>query len=181
VIGHTTYTTAVVVIPPTDLWPPLQAIRRRYDRQARRWMPHITLLYPFRPRSAFDELTAQFAAVCQAIAPFEVALAEFGLFRRPREHTLWLSPEPKEPLTELQTALWRVVPDCDATRRHSGGFTPHLSVGQAQGAEAAEILAQLRGDWTSLRFVVDAVHLIWRGDPPDDVFRVGRSVALAAC
>ena len=40
-----THTTAVVVIPPDDAWPPIQALRQRYDRQFRRWMPHITLLY----------------------------------------------------------------------------------------------------------------------------------------
>jgi 2'-5' RNA ligase len=176
--SNLTHTTAVVIIPPDEIWPPIQAIRRRYDRQVRRWMPHITLLCPFRPRAVFGELAVRFAEVCQAFAPFEITLATLEVFRRPREDTLWLSPEPKEPLATLQTALWRIVPDCDATRRHRGGFTAHLSVGQAQGARAAQILDELRRDWVPLRFAVDAVHLIWRGEPPDDVFRVGRSVAL---
>jgi 2'-5' RNA ligase len=119
-----------VIIPPDDLRPPIQAIRRRYDRQVQRWMPHITLLYPFRPRAEFDELAARFAAVCQAFEPFEIELPGFGVFRQHRQHTLWLSPEPRERLLALQEALWQIVPDCDATRRHAGGFTPHLSVGR---------------------------------------------------
>src|SRR5262249_27220192 len=55
-IDNATHTTAVVVIPPADAWPPIQALRERYDRQFRRWMPHITLLYPFRPRAAWPAI-----------------------------------------------------------------------------------------------------------------------------
>jgi len=42
-----TYTTAVVLIPPEDVWEPIQKLRRVYDRHFDRWMPHLTLLYPF--------------------------------------------------------------------------------------------------------------------------------------
>jgi 2'-5' RNA ligase len=176
----TTHTTAVVIIPPAAAWPPIQALRQRHDRQFRRWMPHITLIYPFRPRPVWPEVAPAFAEVCARIAPFEVALASFGSFRQPREqYALWLAPEPKEPLAALQTALWQIVPDCDTTRRHAGGFTPHLSVGQAHGREAmAEILTTMRQGWAPLPFDVKEIHLIWRGDPPDDVFRVGQSIRL---
>ena len=30
------YTSAVVIIPPMDLWEPIQEIRRKYDRQINR-------------------------------------------------------------------------------------------------------------------------------------------------
>ena len=43
-----THTTAVVLIPPESVQPPIQAIRSVHDRNFLRWMPHITLLYPFR-------------------------------------------------------------------------------------------------------------------------------------
>ncbi|MBI5480461.1 MAG: 2'-5' RNA ligase family protein [Deltaproteobacteria bacterium] len=45
-----THHTAVVIIPPGEIWGPIQAIRQRHDQQFHRWMPHITPLYPFRPR-----------------------------------------------------------------------------------------------------------------------------------
>jgi hypothetical protein len=38
------FTSAVVIIPPEELWIPIQKIRKKYDRQINRWMPHITLL-----------------------------------------------------------------------------------------------------------------------------------------
>jgi 2'-5' RNA ligase superfamily len=51
-----THQTAVVLIPPEAVWPPIQALRQQYDRHVRRWMPHITLLYPFRPREEFERI-----------------------------------------------------------------------------------------------------------------------------
>ena len=47
-----THTTAVVLIPPEEVWEPIQALRRAHDRNFDRWMPHITLLYPFAERDA---------------------------------------------------------------------------------------------------------------------------------
>jgi hypothetical protein len=66
-------------------------------------------------------------------------LAEFRFFHHGHgNHTLWLSPEPKETLVQLETALLNVVPDCNDAIRHQGGFTPHLSVGQVSGQAAME-------------------------------------------
>jgi poly(A) polymerase len=33
----------VVIIPPQDVWPPIQRIRQQHDRKIRGWMPHITI------------------------------------------------------------------------------------------------------------------------------------------
>jgi 2'-5' RNA ligase len=180
-VGTKTHKTAVVIIPPDEVWPPIQAIRRKHDRQFRRWMPHITLIYPFRRRQQFDALVGPFSRVCTGIAPFEVELARFATFRHRSGHTLWLAPEPPDALAQLQTALWRVVPECDEVRRHSGGFTPHLSVGQARGDQrASALLANLQSAWIPLCFRVTEVSLIWRDDPPDDMFQVWQSIPLGA-
>jgi 2'-5' RNA ligase len=174
-----TYRTAVVVVPPQVMWASIQAIRQQHDRHFRRWMPHITLLYPFWPREEWDSILEPLARSCQAIEPFEIALSEVHTFRHHSSYTLWLVPEPKALLVELQTALWRSVPDCDDTRRHPHGFTPHLSIGQASGRTAAErLLDELRATWKPTQVPVSEVQLIWRGDPPDDAFRVGHRVKL---
>ena len=47
---------AAVIIPPQEIWRPIQAMRARYDRHFARWMPHITLAFPFRPREEFESL-----------------------------------------------------------------------------------------------------------------------------
>jgi 2'-5' RNA ligase len=175
-----THATALVIIPPAALWPSIQAIRQEHDRNARRWMPHITLIYPFRPRKAFESLIEPLSRLCETVEPFEVTLAEFRLFRHRQEgFTLYLAPEPREALVRLQATLNGAVPDCDDVTRHAGGFTPHLSVGQVRGsAPALRLQAALQAAWQPVSFAVREVGLIWRNDPPDDIFRVAHSVGL---
>jgi 2'-5' RNA ligase len=179
-VSAKTHTTAVVLIPPAEAWPPVQAIRQRHDRNARRWMPHITLLYPFAPRPSFPQLLPALRAACTEIAPFAITLARFGLFGHGRRGaTIYLVPEPAAPLVALQRRLWESVPAYDDTRRHADGFTPHLSVGQARGTGEAQALREaLESSWQALTFTAGAVQLIWRGEPPDDVFRAAHTLPL---
>jgi 2'-5' RNA ligase len=175
-----TFSTAAVLIPPDERWPPIQAVRRRHDRHLHRWMSHITLLYPFRPRAEFEALAPRLARACADIAPFRVELAEIRCFRHRRgDCTLWLAPGPSAPWRRLQAALAGVAPDCDDVARHRGGFTPHLSFGQTSDEAAMRALRDtLQAAWRPLAFTAQQIGLIWRGEPPDDVFRVGRTVAL---
>jgi len=179
-VSDKTHKTAVVIIPPEDVWEPVQAIRRQHDRQVHRWMPHITLLYPFRPRRAFDKVAERFSSACEAIQPFALRLAKLHTFQHGKQNfTIWLAPEDRGMIAGLQTTLWQEVPECDDVRRFENGFTPHLSVGQSRGREPTEkLVAELQGRWIPLQFQVAEICLIWRGDPPDDVFRIDRRISL---
>ena len=89
--------TAVVVIPPLDLWEPIQTIRRRHDRKIGRWMPHITLVYPFCDEVDLDDLAEQAASNCRKCRSFELTLTGFQTFSHGKGHyTVWLKPEPEE-------------------------------------------------------------------------------------
>jgi 2'-5' RNA ligase len=69
-------------------------------------MPHIYLLYPFRPLAEFATVLPTLAAACASIEPFAVTLGEFRFFRHGSGRcTLWLAPEPAEALRHLQAAL----------------------------------------------------------------------------
>lgn len=179
-MGGKTHTSAVVVIPPDSVWGPIQQIRKRHDRQFRRWMPHINLVYPFRPEGEFDSLEPGFRRVCSEVLPFDLRLEEVHSFgHRGGHHTLWLEPRPASTLTGLREALAGVVPDCEDLDRFPSGFTPHLSLGQARGRAGLEtLLSEIRSRWSPLRFRVDAICFIVRGVPPDDVFRVARRIPL---
>jgi len=173
-----TYKTAVVIIPPEQVWEPIQKIRAGHDRAYRRWMPHITLLYPFKPEREFSRFADRLADAVQEFRPIDVSLEKFDYFHhRADTFTIWLRPEPSHLLSELQARLWKAVPECDDTGKFKNGFSPHLSVGQVKGRDRLQkLLARLQEEWQPIHFTVDGVALIWRNDPPDDVFRVAQVV-----
>jgi 2'-5' RNA ligase len=173
-----THHSAVAVVPPEQVWEPIQAIRRRYDRQINRWMPHVNLLYPFRPQSEFAASAERLTDACVNIDPFTITLAGFRFFRHGSGRcTLWLAPEPAEELRRLQAALQAAFPDCDDLSNFPAGFAPHLSVGQfASAAECERTRQQLQASWATISFVLGEVAVLARsGDAP---FVIERRVPL---
>ncbi|NMO13467.1 endonuclease [Pyxidicoccus fallax] len=170
--------TAVVLIPPDSVWEPIQALRRKHDSKFQRWMPHITLLYPFLPEEHFDDAEALLTEALRDVQPFEVSLSEFSHFEHRTNVTAWLRPEdcPRGALQALHAALEKALPECDEQGRKSArGFTPHLSIGQIPRSGAADIertLAAWARHWRPLTFEVREVCIIRRkGDTPFEVVR----------
>jgi 2'-5' RNA ligase len=142
-------------------------------------MPHVTLIYPFRPVSAFEQLLPALSQACRSLAPFKVHLSRFDLFTHSRRSaTIYLVPEPASPIKALQKTLLDIVPDCDDVTRFAGAFAPHLSVGQTRSHEAHALCTRWQADWQPLAFTLAHVYLIWRNDSPDDVFRTGAVLSL---
>jgi 2'-5' RNA ligase len=173
-----THQTAVAIVPPQEVWGPIQAIRERHDRQFRRWMPHINLFYPFYPPERFDQTLPRLVDACARIAPFAVTLAEFRFFQHSsRQATLWLAPEPREDLARLQVALQAACPGCDDLSRFAAGFTPHLSVGQAGSAgEVQRLRDAWQPAWKALQFEVSTVSVLRRRK--DSPFEIEREIPL---
>ena len=170
-LASKTHHSAVVLVPPQTLWGPIQAIREAHDAHARRWMPHVTLLYPFLPPDRYAEAEPKLEAACREIAPFKLELATFRYFAGPR--TAWLDPSPAAPIVRLQDRLQQEFPSHDDVRRFPNGFQPHLSVGQGP----ADLPGKLQAAWKPIEFEVCEVALI-RRDGPDDPFRYHRVFPL---
>ena len=173
-----TYHTAVVAMPPPEVWEPIQAIRRQYDRHVHRWMPHITLLYPFLPHAQFGEALPVLTEVGRHIAPFQVTLVTFQAFTHAfGKATLWLAPEPQHAFVALQAALQAAFPAYDEQGRFPTGFTPHLSVGQAASPSARQrLLGTLQATWQPVQFTLTALMLIWR--EADGPFQIAHTLPL---
>ncbi|MCS6965174.1 MAG: 2'-5' RNA ligase family protein [Candidatus Kapabacteria bacterium] len=168
-----THKSALVIIPPYNVWEPIQTLRQRYDRKVRRWMPHITLLYPFYPVGSLPPQYPKLQQLCARWRPFLICLRRFQTFYHGQSrYTLWLAPEPDTPLRTLQQDLQELFPECTEQSRYSTGFTPHLSIGQYRGPadEVERLRAELERWWLPVHFLVDAVVLVTRDDPPNDVF-----------
>lgn len=175
-----THKTALCIIPPQKAWSSIQAIRKKRDRQFRRWMPHINLLYPFKPKSEFSLVMDLLVHTCSQIKPIEISLNEIHYFKHgDRNFTIWLKADPEEPILHLQQKVSEMVPECSELSSFAGGFTPHLSIGQCKGKEKArQLIRDLQANWKPLRFQISEVSLIWRKDPPNDKFRVAETIPL---
>ena len=167
-----THTTAVVLIPPETVQPPIQAIRQIHDRNFERWMPHITLLYPFAARPDFAQITPALAKAAQQMTPFSVELTRFDAFRHRKSCTMFLIPEPEAEIVRLHSVLLQHLPDYDDTARFTGGFHPHLSVGQFQHRSLQAEQHRLQTEWQPIRYETTNLSLIYRSPETDDRFVV---------
>lgn len=174
------YTSAVVIIPPQEKWAPIQEIRKRYDRQINRWMPHITLLYPFRPEDEYSILEKDFLDKCKSIEPFEIDLKDFHYFNHGRQrYTLWLKPEPVDLIKDLQTKILKIVSDCNDVNKYKKGFNPHLSVGQVRGKnKLLQIIKNIENSWKEITFLLNEIFFISREDSKTSRFEIKKRIKL---
>ena len=173
-----THRTAVAVVPPAAIWPPIQAIRREHDRQFQRWMPHINLLYPFVPPEDFPAAVPLLLEACQHLPAFPVTLQDVRYFlHAARRATIWLAPEPCAALVHLFHRLQEVCPHHNELGRFPHGFTPHLSIAQADSRTVLQLLLpQLTRQWQPRQFDVTALAVLQRdGEQP---FRIAHWLPL---
>ena len=170
-----THTTAVVLIPPETIQPPIQAIRKNHDRNYERWMPHITLLYPFAPQQEFQDVIPVLTKAAQQTDPPSILLTSFNAFKHRKSCTLFLIPEPKDAIVELHRTLTLLLPDYDDTARFPGGFNPHLSVGQFTHNSLREAQQKLQNEWKPIQCSVESLSLIYRSAETNDRFVVAEN------
>lgn len=173
-----TYKSAIVLIPPEEHWVPIQGIRREYDSKMKRWMPHITLIYPFWPKEEFAQAKSLLEPALRDFPSFSITLREIYYFSHGlQNYTLWLGPEPKGRIMELYDTLSGILPHCRS--KEANLFNPHLTLGQVHGKEKLQkVCDQIKEYWQSVTFCVDRISMIWRNDPPEDTFQVGEEVFL---
>lgn len=151
---HLSYKSALTLLPPADILPPIEAIRRVHDKNFTRWPAHINLLYPFlaspsetvqQGADAIAQLKTdvrlRIEEATKRIRPFNVLLSADppGIFHHnPKSKTVWLGPSTSN-IQELQAALQAEFSECDDDQRP---FTPHLSLGQAHSEHSATRLGE---------------------------------------
>lgn len=174
------FTSAVVIIPPEEKWALIQEIREKYDRNIQRWMPHITLLYPFRPEAEYLTLEKEFLEICKNINPFEINLKEFKYFNHGKQrYTLWLNPEPVVSIKNLQKTILEIVPDCNNVNKYKHGFSPHLSVGQIQGKNnLLELIKNLQDNLHEIHFLLNDIFFIAREKSKTSQFEIKKRIQL---
>ena len=169
---------AVVVIPPERCHEPIQELRRQHDlRRIERWMPHITLLYPFAPERHFQEAALILEDAVRELEPFQITLGELGTFSHRSSTTLWASCDSEGQALETLQATIEQEPWTEQSERGAHGYTPHLTLGSLRGSEVHADIASAREEWEEQRFWCTELALISRRD--DGPFEIRHRVPLA--
>ncbi len=170
------YSSAVVIIPPKEKWASIQEIRKVFDRNINKWMPHITLLYPFRPRNQYEDIRKYFSETCKKFKPFEVLLKNFSFFKHTHQNfTLWINPIPNNSIIELQEEILNIVPDCNDVNQYKNGFKPHLSAGQIKGKKKLQkIITDLQAKWEEIKFLLNKIYFISREESKTSKFKISK-------
>ena len=167
------YKTAMVIIPSEDIWEPIQKIREKYDNKIDRWMPNITLFYPFLPDNMFGNIKISLEKL--QLKSFDVYLEKIEYFKHKQSYTLWLNPEPKSDLTDIYLSVRKCIKE-NFREDSTNNFTPHLTIGRVKGeTEFNKVYEELKKIWKPTKFRFDKISLICRDDPPNDKFKVAET------
>mmetsp|Transcript_41731 Transcript_41731/g.65162 ORF Transcript_41731/g.65162 Transcript_41731/m.65162 type:complete len:384 (+) Transcript_41731:130-1281(+) len=171
------YETTIALIPPDEVWGPVQNLRLKLrDAGLYRWPPHINLLYPFIAEKYIPEVLSTLEEAGEGVEPFEVTLGEFGLFKTKGTATLWLRPDtPHDALDCLQQALQDAVPICNEQRARNSGYTGHMTVthltpdsfedlqeGRDWHDRCDQLMNECQQSWNPISFTCREVHIMAR-------------------
>ncbi|CAF3632132.1 unnamed protein product [Fusarium graminearum] len=129
--------TALCAIPPRELWPSVDRLRCLYDKAYTAWPPHVNIIYPFVRPEVLEHASQAFRGNAIEHQP-QVALDNADFFKHKHQNTIYLGQSSKEnvnQLVRLKNYISNVLGQPqDSTDEN---FTPHMTIGQSEDAEAA--------------------------------------------
>ncbi|KAL5378487.1 hypothetical protein DPSP01_009068 [Paraphaeosphaeria sporulosa] len=180
--AHLSHKSALVLLPPSAIEAPIEAVRRVHDKVFARWPPHINLIYPFLALPSVqgegswspelkEHIRCRIKKVTRQIEPFHMSLLTEGpksFIHTSKSRTVWLQPS-SDLVSGLQAALQTEFAECNHDQRP---FVPHLSLGQAESdAQQTRIRIELHNRVTEystdsetkeLPWFVDTIYVIER-------------------
>jgi 2'-5' RNA ligase len=175
------YHTACCIIPPKELWAPIQEIRSRHDSAYNRWMPHVNLFFPFVHPNNFSVAHEELTKALANVEPFQVTLSEICHFDHGKKSVMWVKPNTpnNNEIQELLNTMLTVFPQCDdqLNKNEEKQYHPHLTLGQFSSREVSKKKSEFQSKWNTIQFTVNEISIISRADQSTP-FKVDHVVKL---
>ena len=163
--------TALIITPPTSLWPAIQDIRRFHDPAYERWMPHINMCFPFVSEKEFEIAFDLLQENLKDFEAFPIEMKSLSFFKHEKNCVLWLKPDVfHDELKKLEDIIVKTLPFCDDLLKKSEEFTGHLTLGQFDEKIIEKKREKFEKKWKILSFIVNEIHLIFRKNAESPFF-----------
>lgn len=125
------YSTALVVMIPPEFHDVINYWRNGHDKAYPRWMPHITLYYPFISVEDFPAVGERIQAAVAGFGSFEMNLNQINYFKQGKggKSTIHLRVEDDKPLQNLFKRIKEAIPEIPCAHPQ---LTPHVTLGQGK-------------------------------------------------
>jgi poly(A) polymerase len=173
------HSTALVVVIPSEFQERLNYWRSQYDRAFPRWMPHLTLYYPFVPECDFPEIAERIQAQLRGFGSFEVNLNKVSYFRQKNRSTIHLRLEDDTKLQDLfNNRLRNAIPEIPLAHP---SFTPHMTLAQTDWKNNQQMIQSLEEYFNNqeMRMTISEIQIISRSETdPSIPFTVRHTISL---
>jgi 2'-5' RNA ligase len=159
------------IIPPRDVWGPIQSLRTAFIPDAR-CGPHFSFLDPFVTLKHFPDAAKLLTEELSTFKPFKVYLNKLNYFIHSQTISLFLEPitEPPNAIEDLLERCLKIFPQCNDTvlRSKTGKYQPHMTIAKFTSEEQLHTeMAKLRENWNPISFEVKELYFLHRyeGNP----------------
>ena len=165
---------AVIAYAPPEISAAVDDIRRRYDPAFKDAIPpHITIKRPavLSNRALLPAMSGAIRVGLQNIAPFQVELDGYGIFRHPGRNVVFIKVRDERPFCQLHMAvahaLSSVLADPGLDQYENAAYHPHLTIGNAlSNLELAVMEHELSDGSYRLNFSFALTEIALFSQPP---------------
>jgi 2'-5' RNA ligase len=173
------YSTALVVIIPVEFHDSINFWRSQYDKAYPRWMPHITLYYPFAPVDQFPDVAGRIQAAVRGFGSFELNFNQVSHFPQKNKSTIHLRVENDTKLQELFND--HIKPALPEIKLSHPTFVPHLTLAQTDKRNTNQMVNQIQEYFQdkNMKMTVNEIYLINRSETDLSVpFSIHSTISL---
>jgi len=150
---------AIIIKPPDELIAQIQEIRKQHDKDYKRWMPHIKLVYPFVDEKEFLSIKSKIVEAVSFVPPFEITMNKFSSVIRGQGAHIVLKTQPVQAVRDLQQAFKNVFSGVNLSSRD---IHPHLTVAQTQKDKVPAFIQQITKGYNAIKWEVNEVCIVSR-------------------